>query len=237
MDSLEEQQSSGSFQSSGTNDLLAVAIGKPDHPNRVRGVGRGYTVSTYFGKRHSSGMVSREEFNNTIAEMERKLQMIMSSQAFSSSEPISPAVESGKGSNLSATPNHMDFDKHVEGNDEYELYVEDPQRRLVAYGLIHDLGSTIHNNKLKHDEVRVTVVRVVVRDAQVPFPTEEVTTVGEAPKNFIVWPRRFVEKVSRKGLSQKNLFPSFQSQPKTQNDILKSLWVAAADITNGGASM
>ncbi|KAL3646024.1 hypothetical protein CASFOL_011204 [Castilleja foliolosa] len=97
IDSLEEQQSSGTFQSSGTNDLLAVAIGKPDHPNRVRGVGRGYTVSTYFGKqRNSSGMMSREEFNKTIAEMERKLQMVLSSQAFSGSEPISPAVESGE---------------------------------------------------------------------------------------------------------------------------------------------
>ncbi|KAL3618964.1 hypothetical protein CASFOL_037192 [Castilleja foliolosa] len=44
MDSLEEQNSSGSFKSSGTNDLLTVAIGKPDHPCRVRGVGRGYSV-------------------------------------------------------------------------------------------------------------------------------------------------------------------------------------------------
>ncbi|KAL3652467.1 hypothetical protein CASFOL_002148 [Castilleja foliolosa] len=207
IDSLEEQQSSGSFKSSGTNDLLTVAIGKPDHPNRVRGVGRGYTVSTYFGKqRQPSGMVSREEFNstreefnNTVAEMERKLQLLLSSQAFScSDQPISPAVESGKGSNLSAALNPVDCDKHDESSDEYELYVEDPHRRLVAYGLVHDLASTIHHMKLKHDEVRVTVVRVVVGDVEVPFPIEEVTKVVEAPKNFIVWPRKLVEKVSRK---------------------------------------
>ncbi|KAL3656046.1 hypothetical protein CASFOL_000442 [Castilleja foliolosa] len=95
-------------------------------------------------------------------------------------------------------------------------------------------GGTSDDGQLQRKSVRVTVVRVVVRDAQVPFPTEEVTTDGEAPKSFIVWPRRLVEKVSRKnwiGLSQKNLFPSLQSQSKTQKDILKSLWVAAADIT------
>ncbi|KAL3646982.1 hypothetical protein CASFOL_009154 [Castilleja foliolosa] len=239
IDSLEEAQSSGSFNASGTNDLLAVAIGKPDHPNRVRGVGRGYTVSTYFGKqRQPSGMVSREEFNSTreelnstIAEMEKKLQLVLNSQAFSCHEPISPVVDSVKGSNLSAAPNNrMESELHDEHNDECELYVEDPKRRLVAYGRIHDLGLTVHNMKLNADDVRVTVVRVLVEDAPVPFPTDEVSTVGEAPNNFIVWPRRLIESVGRKGLSQKELFPNPKSQPNTETDSLKRLWIAAVDI-------
>ncbi|KAL3654931.1 Proteasome subunit beta type-3 [Castilleja foliolosa] len=249
LESLEEQESSGSFKGSGKNDLLVVAIGKPDHPGRVRGVGRRYTVSSYFGRqRQPSGMVSREEFNNTIAEMEKKsreqfdntiaemekkVQMIMSSQTFSSREPLTPVVESAKGSNLSAAQNIMEFDENNDEHDhEYELYVEDPQRRLVAYGQIHDLGSNIHNNKMKADEVRVTVVRVVVEDAQVPFPTDEVTTVGEAPQNFIVWPKI---KVGRgywsKAFSQKELFPKPESQPNTQGDILRTLWFTAADVS------
>ncbi|KAL3613534.1 hypothetical protein CASFOL_042568 [Castilleja foliolosa] len=236
IDSLEEKESSGSFKASGTNDLLAVAIGKPDHPCRVRGVGRGYTVSSYFGKqRQRSGMVSREEFNstiNTIAEMEAKLQMILSSEGFSSREPLTPVVDSAKGSNLSAAPNRVDCDEHEdEQSGEYKLYVEDPDRRLVAYGHIHELGSTIHNMKMKVDEVRVTVVRVVVEDAEVPFPTEEVTKVGEAPNNFIVWPRRLVESISGKGFSPKELFPKPKSKPDTQADIVKTLWFAAADIS------
>ncbi|KAL3614460.1 hypothetical protein CASFOL_041546 [Castilleja foliolosa] len=236
IDSLEEQESSGSFKASGTNDLLAVAIGKPDHPCRVRGVGRGYTVSSYFGKqRRHSGMVSREEFNNTIAtmaEMEAKLQMLLTSEAFSSREPLTPVADSAKGSNLSAAPNRMESDERDEEHiGEYGLYVEDPDRRLVAYGHIHELGSTIHNMKMKADEVRVTVVRVVVDDAEVPFPTEEVTTVGEAPNNFIVWPRRLIESIGRKGLSQKELFPKPKSKPDTEADPLKTLWFAAADIS------
>ncbi|KAL3621970.1 hypothetical protein CASFOL_034166 [Castilleja foliolosa] len=175
---------------------------------------------------------SRDQFNNTIAEKEKKLQMIMSSQTFSSREPLTPIVESAKGSNLSAAQNIMEFDENNdEHDDEYELYVEDPQRRLVAYGQIHDLGSNIHNNKMKADEVRVTVVRVVVEDDQVPFPTDEVTTVGEAPKNFIVWPKRLVEGIGRKAFSQKELFPKPKSQPNTQGDILRTLWITAVDVS------
>ncbi|KAL3646709.1 Proteasome subunit beta type-3 [Castilleja foliolosa] len=63
IDALEQEQSSGSFAPSGRNDILAVAIGKPDHPTRARGVGKGYTVRSYFGKQQRAGdrMVSREE--------------------------------------------------------------------------------------------------------------------------------------------------------------------------------
>ncbi|KAL3621820.1 Proteasome subunit beta type-3 [Castilleja foliolosa] len=50
IDALEQEASSGSFTPSGRNDILAVEIGKPDHPSRVRGVGKGYTVRSYFGK-------------------------------------------------------------------------------------------------------------------------------------------------------------------------------------------
>ncbi|KAL3628018.1 hypothetical protein CASFOL_028120 [Castilleja foliolosa] len=40
-------------------------------------------------------------------------------------------------------------DEHV-GNavGDCELYVEDPLKRLVAYGRIHELGSEIHHRKM-----------------------------------------------------------------------------------------
>ncbi|KAL3618859.1 hypothetical protein CASFOL_037307 [Castilleja foliolosa] len=84
-------------------------------------------------------------------------------------------------------------DEHV-GNDvgDYALYVEDPHKRLVAYGRIHELGSNIHHRKMKDDEARVSVERVMVAYVVVPFPTEEVEKVGEALNQFISWPRRLV---------------------------------------------
>lgn len=41
--------SQGSFVSRGKNDILATAIGKPDHPGRVRTAGRGVGLKKYFG--------------------------------------------------------------------------------------------------------------------------------------------------------------------------------------------
>ncbi|KAL3618938.1 hypothetical protein CASFOL_037166 [Castilleja foliolosa] len=85
--------------------------------------------------------------------------------------------------------------------------------------------------KMKNDEVRVSVERVVVADAPVPFPTEEVNNVGEALKQFIAWPRRLVvENIKQKGVSQRELFPS-PVVKDTEKDVLKVLWFEAADIT------
>ncbi|KAL3628096.1 Proteasome subunit beta type-3 [Castilleja foliolosa] len=248
IDTLEQEQSSGSFTPSGRNDILAVAIGKPDHPSRVRGVGKGYTVRTYFGKKEHTAdeMVSREEVAYIIAEMKAEMQanlraemkMILSSQATSAAPyPDTPPVGmSGKG--ISCEPELMPSDQQeYVGNNvgDCELYVEDPQKRLVAYARIHQLGSNLHNTKMYDDQVRVTVEQVIVADALVPFPTEEVTTVGEAPKQFIAWPRRLVVENVKQVNSQRELFPKQSSKvnpepttPKT--DVLKTLWFAAADI-------
>ena len=48
-DSLEEQASQGSFVPHGRQDLLTVAaIGRPEHPGRVRVAGAGVTIKQYF---------------------------------------------------------------------------------------------------------------------------------------------------------------------------------------------
>ena len=48
-DSLVEQSSQRSFVSQGRDDILAVAIGKPEHPGRVRAIGQGVGIRQYFG--------------------------------------------------------------------------------------------------------------------------------------------------------------------------------------------
>ncbi|KAL3616524.1 Proteasome subunit beta type-3 [Castilleja foliolosa] len=207
MDALEQEQSSGSFTPSGRNDILTVAIGKPDHPSRVRGVGKGYTVRTYFGKKEhaADGMVSREEVTAIIADMKGSMQaemqanlraemkMILSSQATSAADPDTPVGLSGKGSYEPELMRSDQQDEHVGSNvGDCVLYVEDPHKRLVGHGRIHQLGSNLHNRKMDNDQVRVTVEEVLVADALVPIPTEEVTTVGEASGQFIAWPRRLV---------------------------------------------
>jgi len=48
-DSLEEQASQGSFVAHGRQDVLIAAIGRPEHPGRVRVAGVGVTIKQYFG--------------------------------------------------------------------------------------------------------------------------------------------------------------------------------------------
>ncbi|KAH1193955.1 hypothetical protein GmHk_19G054869 [Glycine max] len=48
-DSFEEQATQGSFVLHGRQDVLAAAIGRPEHPRRVRTAGAGVTIKKYFG--------------------------------------------------------------------------------------------------------------------------------------------------------------------------------------------
>ena len=79
-----------------------------------------------------------------------------------------------------------------------ELYLEDPYRRLVTYGKVYKLGPTIHHKQIMGDQVRVVVGQVVVADAPVPIPNDEVQFVGQAPNNFIAWPASLVQVVANK---------------------------------------
>ncbi|KAL5138220.1 Serine carboxypeptidase-like 26 [Glycine soja] len=50
IDSLQEQATQGSFVLHGRQDILNTALGRPEHPSRVRVVGTGVTISQYFGQ-------------------------------------------------------------------------------------------------------------------------------------------------------------------------------------------
>jgi len=48
-DSFEEQVTQGSLVPHGRQDVLTTAIGRPEHPGRVRAAGAGVTIKQYFG--------------------------------------------------------------------------------------------------------------------------------------------------------------------------------------------
>ena len=53
-----------------------------------------------------------------------------------------------------------------------------------------------HNIRMQEDQVRVTV-KVVLQgeeDACVPFPSDEVSKLGDAEGCFILWPKELVSK-------------------------------------------
>lgn len=77
IDSLVEQSAQGSFVPHGRRDILTTAIGRPEHPGRVRGVGRGVGIRQYFGPplRYDlmPGVVTKEELNVIRKEVREEL--------------------------------------------------------------------------------------------------------------------------------------------------------------------
>ncbi|KAH1210712.1 hypothetical protein GmHk_15G044955 [Glycine max] len=49
IDSFKEQATQGSFVPHGRQNVLAAAIGRPEHPGRVHAAGAGVTIKQYFG--------------------------------------------------------------------------------------------------------------------------------------------------------------------------------------------
>ncbi|XP_073221005.1 uncharacterized protein [Cicer arietinum] len=91
-----------------------------------------------------------------------------------------------------------------------ELYI-DRHTHIVAYVDMYKLGPTIHNQILNNNNmVRLVVIKVQNANAQVPKPIDEVTAVGQAPYNFIQWPKRLLQLVSNKAIevSKKDDIPS-----------------------------
>jgi len=74
-----------------------------------------------------------------------------------------------------------------------DLYVEDGDKvvQLVAKGIVHNLGSTVHHQQMTDDEVRVSVEKVIV-DAPLPLPTDELKRVSDAKGTFTSWPVKLV---------------------------------------------
>nr|KYP38036.1 hypothetical protein KK1_040730 [Cajanus cajan] len=114
IDILEQQAKEGSFVSHGRQDILIVAIGKPEHTGRVRAAGEGHNLQGYFGKQstsHSCSSVDQlvELKVQMKEEMQRQLQEYMQtfSQQFQQNTLVTkPVVEhvSTKGSCAAIDP-------------------------------------------------------------------------------------------------------------------------------------
>jgi len=65
-------------------------------------------------------------------------------------------------------------------------------KTLVARGTIFEAGTLLHGIELMKDEVKVTVEEVLVLDALVLMPTNEVYIVAQTFQSFLAWPKDLV---------------------------------------------
>ncbi|KAL5193879.1 hypothetical protein HKD37_20G056032 [Glycine soja] len=223
IDSLDEQASQGSFIPHGRQDILTVAIGRPEHPGRVRAVGAGVTIKQYFGSvsrtsRSSSSMPPedleqltqqiRDQLEESITEkvtrkmmesfsqMQSKFQSQMQSQGLA----LPPEPEVGpSGPRVSTKESCVAPSGNNPGTGDLKkcgLYIEENPSRLVALGRLYEGSTTVHNIPLLYGQVKVGVEEVKDAEALVPVPTDEVTLVGQALNTFLAWPTHLVKCLS-----------------------------------------
>ena len=224
-DSFEEQATQGSFVPHGRQDVLTAAIGRPEHPGRVRAAGAGVTIKQYFGSaprtsRSASSLPPdelqqltqqiRDQLEESITEKVTRqvmasfghLQSQMQSQGLA--VPPEPLVGPGpSGPRVSTKGSCVDpsgNDPETGDSDRCGLYIEADPARLVAVGRVYEGSTVVHNTPLLPGQVKVSVEEVTDADAPVPVPTDEVSLVGQALHTFLAWPTHLVKSLSQQVL-------------------------------------
>ncbi|KAH1220976.1 hypothetical protein GmHk_12G034492 [Glycine max] len=223
IDSLDEQASQGSFVPHGRQDILTAAIGRPEHPGRVRVVGAGVTIKEYFGSasrtsRSSSSMpledleqltqqirdqleeLITEKVTRKMMESFSQMQSQFQSQMQSQGIALPPEPEVGpSGPRVSTKESCVAPSGNNSGTGDSNkcgLYIEENPSRLVALGSLYEGSTTVHNIPLLHGQVKVGVEEVKDTETLVPVPTDEVTLVGQALNTFLTWPTHLVKRLS-----------------------------------------
>ncbi|KAH1228662.1 hypothetical protein GmHk_10G028625 [Glycine max] len=210
IDSLEEQASQGSFVTHGRQDVLTVAIGRPEHPGHVRAAGAGVTIKQYFGPArrtsHTSSSMAPEDPEQLTQQIRDQLEESITKKSQMQSQELALPLEPEVGPST-ARVNTKESCVDPSGNnpdtgdsDKCELYIEENPPRMVALERVYEGSTIVQNIPMLHDQVKVGVEEVRDADAHIPMPIEEVKLVGQALNTFLAWPTHLVKRLSEKGV-------------------------------------
>ncbi|KAH1254001.1 hypothetical protein GmHk_04G010536 [Glycine max] len=206
IDSFEKQAIQGSFVPHGRQDVLAVAIGRLEHPGRVCAAGVSVTIKKYFGSAprtsHSASSLPLDELQQLTQQIRDQLEesitekvtrQVMASfsqlQSQMQSQGLAVPPESlvgpgPSGPQVSTKESCVDpsgNDPETGDSDRCGLYIEADPARLVAMGRVYEGSTVVHNTPLLPSQVKVSVEEVTDADAPVPVPTDEVSLVAVSP--------------------------------------------------------
>ncbi|KAL5165388.1 hypothetical protein HKD37_18G050521 [Glycine soja] len=229
-------------------DVLVAAIGRPEHPGRVRAAGAGVTIKQYFGSVQrtscSSSSLPPEELQQltqqirdqleesiiekvtlqlmaTFSQMQSQIQSQMQSQGLAL--PPEPLV-GPSGPRVSTKGSCVDpsgNDPEMGDSDRCGLYIEAD----LARGRVYEGSSVVHNTPLLPGQVKVDVEEVTDADAPVPVPTDEVSLVGQALHTFLAWPTHLV-----KSLSEQVVVSPAKPPPKPDSKVDDPLYLMTLTI-------
>ncbi|KAL5153448.1 hypothetical protein HKD37_19G052992 [Glycine soja] len=188
------------FKQTDAHDFSTFAIGRPEHPSRVRVVGAGVTIKQYFG---SASRMSRSSSSMPPEDLEQLTQQIRDQLEESITEKglaLPPVPEVGpSGPRVSTKESCVapsGNDPGTSDSDKCGLYIEENPSRLVALGRLYEGSTIVHNIPLLHGQVKVGVEEVKDAEALVPVPIDEVTLVGQTLNTFLAWSTHLVKRLS-----------------------------------------
>ncbi|GMN19462.1 hypothetical protein TIFTF001_046956 [Ficus carica] len=185
-----QQETQGSFESVGTEDILTKALGNAEHSGRIRGQSKFVKQSQYFNLVHPSR--EKDEVSDMklkIAALERTVQELCAKHGINretmAEEMTAPTVDQHNSFKASCTLNEKKAGP---------AYVD-----CVP-------TDTVHGIPLGEKNVRVTITVPKLNRALLPIPTNEATSIEEAVGGFVAWPKSLV--VVQTSLSQASKGPS-----------------------------
>ncbi|KAH1198363.1 hypothetical protein GmHk_18G051962 [Glycine max] len=177
IDSLKEQMTHRSFVLHGRDDILNTAIGRPDHPGRVRVAGTSVTISQYFGQasrgsNSSCTSISQQQLAQIIGNLKEELRKEVEEENKNLQEVWRRTVEEENKHSLEIIKQELKQAIKLELSQiasQHSPPLEAPDIQVLA----------------AHDVVRVSVVKVYHGDAEVPFPTSEIQYDRQAVGTFL----------------------------------------------------
>ncbi|GMN47377.1 hypothetical protein TIFTF001_016556 [Ficus carica] len=221
-DDFSEQQTQGSFESVGTEDILTKALGNAEHSGWIRGQSKFVKQSQYFnvaGSYHKNAEVL--DMKRQLAALERIVQELCAKHDINretmAEEQTAPTIDQHNSFKASCTLN----EKGAEASDPKTM----PNASKECYLFLPDLinggdvlaadgkaymecvpTDTIHGIPLGEENVRVTITVPKLKGALLPISTHEATSIEEAIGGFVAWPKRLV--IVQTSLSQASKGPS-----------------------------
>ncbi|KAH1254729.1 hypothetical protein GmHk_04G011109 [Glycine max] len=183
----------GTFVPYGRDDILNTAIGKSEHPSRVRAVRSGMKISQYYGRaprgsNSSSTSITQQQLAEIIGSLKEEWRNELEQENKWSIEKMKQELKQAIKIELSQRG------LYTKGNNG-EIAVNPSREEHVAH-VIPTIGFVYASVAYPDDVVRVNVEKVFDGDVQVPFSTSEIKYVRQTLYTFIAWPTNLVKIVS-----------------------------------------
>ncbi|GMN40068.1 hypothetical protein TIFTF001_009300 [Ficus carica] len=201
------QESQGTFESVGTNDVLSQALSRPEHKGCVRGQSKFVKPSQYFNLSRSSNK------DNEVQSMRREIEELKALvRGLCANRDVEPSVDP---KNVPTVDQHNSFKASCSAQEKQDGVAEPPTmpvdsqecklyifnevqggQLLVAFGRVwwESLPTdTVHGIPLGEGNVRVSINVPKLKKSPLPIPTYDATTVEDAVNGFVAWPKSLVE--------------------------------------------